>query len=209
MKNKYSKEGYQKMIAASAKGRKTQAEQREILEEQYRKNPKQCLNCKVTIPYELRATNIYCSHSCRAKTVNKTRNRKDAKKKKHCLNCNVLTNNPKFCSTTCSAQFKKFNIEDWIQGKVSGTIVSGCSLAIRNYLIQLSNNQCSKCKWAEVHPITNKVPLEINHIDGNSKNNSKENLEVLCPNCHSLTLNFRALNKNSKRNYRKNRNDRI
>jgi hypothetical protein len=27
-------------------------------------------------------------------------------------------------------------------------------------------------------------------------------LEILCPNCHSLTPNFRALNKKSSRTYR-------
>ena len=30
-----------------------------------------------------------------------------------------------------------------------------------------------------------KLTLEINHIDGNWLNNSKDNLEFLCPNCHS------------------------
>lgn len=30
-------------------------------------------------------------------------------------------------------------------------------------------------------------------------NNKEENLELLCPNCHSLTDNFGALNKNSTR----------
>jgi Zn finger protein HypA/HybF involved in hydrogenase expression len=54
--------------------------------------------------------------------------------------------------------------------------------------------RCWKCGWNEIHPVLNKVPLEINHIDGNSKNNHKDNLEVLCPNCHSLTPNYRALN---------------
>jgi DNA-directed RNA polymerase subunit RPC12/RpoP len=40
--------------------------------------------------------------------------------------------------------------------------------------------------------------LEIHHIDGNYLNNTIENLQVLCPNCHSLTLNYKALN-NSER----------
>ena len=30
-------------------------------------------------------------------------------------------------------------------------------------------------------------------------NNSEENLQVLCPTCHSLTENYKALNKNSDR----------
>ena len=37
--------------------------------------------------------------------------------------------------------------------------------------------------------------LQVNHIDGNYKNNREENLELLCPNCHSLTPNYRSLNR--------------
>jgi hypothetical protein len=33
--------------------------------------------------------------------------------------------------------------------------------------------------------------LEIHHIDGDDTNNSRENVEALCPNCHSQTPNFR------------------
>ena len=49
-----------------------------------------------------------------------------------------------------------------------------------------------------MNPTTNKIPLEIHHIDGDYENNKLENLQVLCPNCHSLTPNFKALN-NSER----------
>ena len=34
-------------------------------------------------------------------------------------------------------------------------------------------------------------------IDGDNKNNKKENLKLLCPNCHSLTPTWRGRNKNS------------
>jgi hypothetical protein len=39
------------------------------------------------------------------------------------------------------------------------------------------------------------IPLELHHIDGNNKNNVLSNLEILCPNCHSQTENFRGKNK--------------
>lgn len=41
------------------------------------------------------------------------------------------------------------------------------------------------------------IPLEIEHIDGNNKNNNKDNLTVLCPNCHALTDTWRGRNKSS------------
>ena len=35
------------------------------------------------------------------------------------------------------------------------------------------------------------VQLDVDHIDGNNKNNSKENLQTLCANCHRLkTMEF-------------------
>lgn len=38
------------------------------------------------------------------------------------------------------------------------------------------------------------LPLEIHHIDGNRQNNNLNNLQILCPNCHSLTDNWRSRN---------------
>jgi len=42
---------------------------------------------------------------------------------------------------------------------------------------------------------TGRSPLEINHIDGNWENCKESNLEVLCPNCHSLTANYKGGNR--------------
>lgn len=42
-------------------------------------------------------------------------------------------------------------------------------------------NACSECGYS-LHPEI----LGIHHIDGNHDNNTLSNLQVLCPNCHSL-----------------------
>jgi hypothetical protein len=55
--------------------------------------------------------------------------------------------------------------------------------------------RCSGCKldsWMD-----RPIPLELDHIDGNHKNNALENLRLLCPNCHALTPTFRGKNKTS------------
>lgn len=54
-------------------------------------------------------------------------------------------------------------------------------------------NKCGISTWRGV-PIT----LELEHIDGNNQNNTRKNLEGLCPNCHSITPTWRGRNNKHK-----------
>lgn len=157
---------------------------------------------------------------------------------KLCLNCGNETNNPKFCSRTCSVTFnnklkaeKRFclfcgaslptktytdnvycnhtcahnhryalYIERWKNGLEDG-LRGGyqTSKYIHRYIIEKFGNKCTKCGWCEVNPYTNKVPLELEHKDGNYLNNKEENLDLLCPNCHSLTATYKGANKGNGR----------
>lgn len=38
------------------------------------------------------------------------------------------------------------------------------------------------------------ITLELHHINGDNMDNRLENLQLLCPNCHSMTDNFRGKN---------------
>ena len=62
-----------------------------------------------------------------------------------------------------------------------------------------------ECGWGEENPKTNKVPIELEHIDGNSNNNELSNLKLLCPNCHSLTPTYKGANRGNGRYERKER----
>lgn len=73
----------------------------------------------------------------------------------------------------------------------------------KDYLIYKHGEKCMECGWDKVHPITKKVPIQLEHIDGNSENNSLNNLKLLCPNCHSLTPTYGALNKGNGRETRR------
>lgn len=49
---------------------------------------------------------------------------------------------------------------------------------------------CNNTEW-----MSNLIPLELDHIDGNHQNNNLNNLRLLCPNCHALTDNYCGKNK--------------
>lgn len=87
-------------------------------------------------------------------------------------------------------------IERWKSGLEGGMRgVTSISSHIRRYLLERSGSKCEQCGWSKIHPVTGKVPLEINHKDGDHTNNKEDNLEIICPNCHSLTETYRSLNK--------------
>lgn len=66
---------------------------------------------------------------------------------------------------------------------------------IKKYLRNKYDNACQECGWSKINQTTGIVPLEVEHVDGNYRNNKEDNLKLLCPNCHSLTQTYKALNK--------------
>ena len=108
---------------------------------------------------------------------------------------------------TCYAEnnYKEY-IERWKNGEESGMRgEDGISLNIRRYIFDKYKNECCECGWNKVNKTTGKIPLQIDHIDGNYKNNKEDNLRLLCPNCHSLTDTYGILNRGKGREYRKKR----
>ena len=131
-------------------------------------------------------------------------------KKGICLNCGCEYNiyrssKGKFCSNKCQAEYEyKQFIENWKNGEESGLSGEyGISRHIRRYLFEKYNCSCQICGWNEVNPFTGNIPLEIHHIDGDYTNNKEENLQLLCPNHHSLTESFKSHNKNGRKGRKK------
>jgi hypothetical protein len=130
------------------------------------------------------------------------------KKKIHyCRYCNKLLEerHKVYCNNKCQSdyQYEQY-IKRWKDGLEDGLRCEySLSNHIHRYMREKYGNKCSRCGWCEVNPFTGKVPLEIDHIDGNYLNNSEDNLDLICPNCHSLTSTYRALNKGRGRKERR------
>ena len=58
----------------------------------------------------------------------------------------------------------------------------------------VKKQECEICGWAKLSP-DGRIPLELDHINGDHHDNRLINLRVLCPNCHSLQPTHRGRNK--------------
>lgn len=72
------------------------------------------------------------------------------------------------------------------------TFINSNNLRKRILKEQIKEYKCERCGnslW-----LNQKIPLELHHINGDRHDNRIENLQLLCPNCHALTDNYRGRN---------------
>lgn len=65
----------------------------------------------------------------------------------------------------------------------------------KRFLIRERGHQCENCKITEW--CGKPAPIQLDHVNGDSDDNRKENLRLLCPNCHAQTDTY--CGKNQKR----------
>ncbi len=154
----------------------------------YNKNPKLCKRCNTVLPYEKRR-NDYCCRRCAALVNNKLSQRPPhGIPLPNCSRCGkkLTHHSGEMCKTCCNVCYK----ERIAQSVESGNYTN--SKIMRKYLIIIRGYICEQCKRTEWEG--QQIPIDTHHIDGDSENNRPENLKLLCPNCHSITNNYKAKN---------------
>lgn len=90
---------------------------------------------------------------------------------------------------------KILSVEEYLNNTVKIT-----AYKLKNKLLKegLKKNICERCGISEWQG--SPLNIQLHHIDGNPDNNSLENLQMLCPNCHSQTDSYCG-NKKEKQKY--------
>jgi Zn finger protein HypA/HybF involved in hydrogenase expression len=103
---------------------------------------------------------------------------------------NLYKPNQGLKGVTKNIKYKKKDLKDIL---VKNSNYESHKLKLRLIEEGIKENKCEKCgltKWMNVD-----LSLQLHHIDGDHHNNELDNLQILCPNCHSITDNYTSKNK--------------
>lgn len=150
----------------------------------------ECKECGDSFVCNKKEKRIFCSQSCSSSFNNKLKR----VHYKECENCKGdirknVSEKTRFCDRDCYLEFRR--------GERRKKIISGDVVNLdgtKKYLIEMNGEKCEMCGWCERNKKTNRVPIQLDHINGNAEDNRIENFRLLCPNCHSLTETYGALN---------------
>ena len=134
----------------------------------------------------------YCSQSCAAKVNNAKRYNTDPSKLKIARDISEF-NNKKYEGLSISEKISR----RWNDKLILEDFSTLSFQRIRRRVILEQDGKCVKCNISEW--FGKKISLELEHKDGNHHNNKRENLEALCPNCHSITDTWRGRNIKNRR----------
>lgn len=158
---------------------------------------KKCPKCGT----EHKKSGVYCSRSC----ANSRKFSSEARKKKSIASIKYwesLSDEDKKKKIEILAQARKENIEKNLERLLTQDwdVLGLQSKRLRVIIEQ--DGKCNRCGISEW--MGEKITLEYEHKDGNKYNNARENVEALCPNCHSQTKTWRGRkNKNKQKRVEK------
>lgn len=133
---------------------------------------------------------IYCSSKCsHSRTFTEdSRRKKSESNKKYWIS---LTENEKIFKTELLINYAPYGTKKKYLGSLLTQEWEVLGIQAKRLRVILEQNgKCNKCGLS--HWNNERITLEYEHIDGNKANNCRDNVEALCPNCHSQTKTWRG-----------------
>lgn len=164
---------------------------------------KKCIGCDQDFTVDSKSRkNKFCSRSCSAKINNLGMVRNGTAQTKTCMACLKPVSNRNrsgYCTNECRWNDE---IKRWLSGELDGCWKYTHASYVRRYLEQKTSNSCEECGYNTTRKDGSSI-LQVDHIDGNWRNNKPENVRLLCPNCHCLTDTWGAGNMGRGRTWKK------
>ncbi|MEQ6900242.1 HNH endonuclease [Nocardioides sp. YIM 152588] len=122
-----------------------------------------------------------------------------------CRRCGADLTKPSqkvFCGTECHQAFARAErVAAWLRtGAASTSSLPGHY--IREHIAGEQDGRCALCgitaEW-QARPLV----FILDHVDGDSTNNARDNLRLVCPNCDSQLPTFKARNRGNGRHMRR------
>lgn len=192
-----SKESQERALSKLKLGNKAYSDKVSKKKIKYYESPNLCRFCKKELSYENKELK-FCSHSCSASFNNLNRDEKFFP----CSYCGKSTNKngriQKYCDKFCASKDKKNKNNERRKKEFESGLMS--DINARKYYRDFYKKVCSICELTEWNG--NPIPLEVDHVDGNSENNFPSNLRFVCCNCAALLPTYKGGNKGNGRKYR-------
>lgn len=154
------------------------------------KEERKCLKCSNVFIVNKKDAKRFCSRSCSASFFNEKRR----KNNKYSIRTRQLQEYRIKYPDLKGSDFRTRIIEDELLEKDWSTL--GFDRKRKRVLLE-QHGKCNRCginNW-----LGKPIVLEIDHIDGDNTNNTRDNLEAVCPNCHSITDTWRGKNRKDRK----------
>lgn len=106
-----------------------------------------------------------------------------------CVNCGIQkdfghSSYNKYCSNACQQgyEYKTVTLPLMLEGNIH---INRARPSIIKFLTDRDGYKCSRCNLQDW--LGERLVLDIDHVDGDNKNNLPTNWRFLCPNCHRMT----------------------
>jgi len=111
----------------------------------------------------------------------------------------------KFCSNKCQRAAERVErTRRWLETGATPYVGGARGHFVKRYLIEAQQHLCDICgspdQWMGMQ-----LMFVLDHIDGDSGNNARDNLRLVCPNCDSQLPTFKSRNRGKGRFYRRER----